>query len=71
MYNRSAIKRIPGRLAFLGRSFYSKLGTTIDRDLVYSQMKVGAAGLGNTDNRDAQAHYTLNLAATNCLSNGT
>jgi len=57
--NRSIIKRIPGRLAFGGRSFYSKLGTTIDRELNYSQLKVGAAGIGNIDNRDQQAYYKL------------
>ena len=57
--NRSIVKRIPGRLAFGGRSFYAKLGTTIDRELNYSQQKVGAAGIGNSDNRDSQAYYKI------------
>ncbi len=49
---RSSLNRVPGRLAFNGISLYSKEGTTIDTDLVYSMEPVGAAGLGKVDNRD-------------------
>ena len=54
--NRSSLKRIPGRLAFNGISLYSKKDTTIDTDLVYQQEKVGAAGIGDLDNRDKEAY---------------
>lgn len=53
---RSNLNRIPGRLAFNGISLYSKLGTTIDTDLVYQLEPVGAAGLGKVDNRDKEAY---------------
>jgi hypothetical protein len=59
--NRSALNRIPGRLAFNGISLYSKRDTTIDTDLVYQQEKVGAAGLGDIDNRDKEAHDEISL----------
>lgn len=59
--NRSSLKRIPGRLAFNGISIYSKKDTTIDTDLVYQQEKVGAAGLGDIDNRDKEAYDEISL----------
>jgi hypothetical protein len=59
--NRSALNRIPGRLAFNGISLYSKKDTTIDTDLVYQMEKVGAAGLGDLDNRDKEAHDEITL----------
>ena len=59
--NRSALNRIPGRLAFNGISIYSKKDTTIDTDLVYQQEEVGAAGLGKLDNRDKEAYDEITL----------
>jgi len=59
--NRSALNRIPGRLAFNSISLYSKKDTTIDTDLVYQMEKVGAAGLGDLDNRDKEAHDEISL----------
>lgn len=53
---RSNLNRVPGRLAFNGISLYSKGGTTIDTDLVYSQEAIEVAGLGKIDNRDKEAY---------------
>ena len=58
---RSSLNRVPGRLAFNGISLYSKEGTTIDTDLVYSQEAVGVAGLGKIDNRDKEAYDEISL----------
>ncbi len=58
---RSSLNRVPGRLAFNGISLYSKAGTTIDTDLVYSQEAVGAAGLGKVDNRDKEAYDEISI----------
>ncbi|MGA2243815.1 MAG: hypothetical protein ABSH48_02355 [Verrucomicrobiota bacterium] len=58
---RSSLNRIPGRLAFNSISLYSKGGTTIDTDLVYSQEEVAAAGLGKIDNRDKEAYDEITL----------
>jgi len=58
---RSSLNRIPGRLAFNGISLYSKEGTTIDTDLVYSQEAVGVAGLGKIDHRDQEAYDEITL----------
>jgi hypothetical protein len=61
--NRSSLKRIPGRLAFNGISLYSKKDTTIDTDLVYQHEKVGAAGIGDLDNRDKEAYGEISITA--------
>ena len=66
--NRSSLNRIPGRLAFNGISLYSKEGTTIDTDLVYNQLKVGAAGLGDIDNRDQEAYDEIILTPSGRLT---
>lgn len=58
---RSALNRIPGRLAFAGISLYSKGGTTIDTDLVYNQEAIEVAGLGKIDNRDKEAYDEITL----------
>lgn len=58
---RSSLNRVPGRLVFNGISLYSKEGTTIDTDLIYSQEAVGAAGLGNIDNRDQEAYDEITI----------
>jgi len=58
---RSSLNRIPGRLAFNGISLYSKEGTTIDTDLVYSQEAIGVAGLGKIDNRDKEAYDEISI----------
>jgi len=58
---RSSLNRVPGRLAFNGISLYSKAGTTIDTDLVYSQAAVGVAGLGTIDNRDQEAYDEITI----------
>ena len=58
---RSSLNRVPGRLAFNSISLYSKEGTTIDTDLVYSHEAVGAAGLGKIDNRDKEAYDEISL----------
>ena len=58
---RSSLNRIPGRLAFNGTSLYSKDGTTIDTDLVYSQEVIGVAGLGKIDNRDKEAYDEITI----------
>ena len=58
---RSSLNRVPGRLAFNGISIYSKDGTTIDTDLVYSQEAIGAAGLGKIDNRDKEAYDEISI----------
>ena len=58
---RSSLNRVPGRLAFNAVSIYSKEGTTIDTDLVYSQEAVGAAGLGKVDNRDKEAYDEITI----------
>ena len=65
---RSNLNRVPGRLAFNGISLYSKDGTTIDTDLVYSQESVGAAGLGKLDNRDKEAYDEVNLTPDGRIS---
>jgi hypothetical protein len=67
---RSSLKRIPGRLAFNGISLYSKEGTTIDTDLVYSQESIGAAGLGKTDNRDKEAYDEITITPDGRISAG-
>ena len=58
---RSNLNRIPGRLAFNSISLYSKEGTTIDTDLVYSQEPIGIAGLGKVDNRDKEAYDEITI----------
>lgn len=58
---RSSLNRIPGRLAFNAISLYSKAGTTIDTDLVYSLEPIGVAGLGKIDNRDKEAYDEITL----------
>lgn len=58
---RSSLNRIPGRLAFNAISLYSKEGTTIDTDLVYSLEPIGVAGLGKIDNRDKEAYDEITL----------
>jgi len=58
---RSSLNRIPGRLSFNGISVYSKDGTTIDTDLVYSQEPVGVAGIGKVDNRDKEAYDEISI----------
>lgn len=65
---RASLNRVPGRLAFNGVSFYSKGGTTIDTDLVYSQEKVGVAGLGDIDNRDKEAYDEISLTPDGRIS---
>lgn len=66
--NRSIIKRIPGRLVFNGVSLYSKEGTTIAQELQYTQVKIGAAGLGDVDNRDDEAHYKITITPDGRIS---
>jgi len=66
--NRSSLNRVPGRLAFNGISLYSKLATTIDTDLVYQMEKVGAAGLGEIDNRDKEAYDEITLTPDGRMS---
>jgi len=62
---RSNLNRIPGRLVLTTSagttSLYSKEGTTIDTDLVYSQEPIGAAGIGIIDNRDKEAYDEITL----------
>lgn len=58
---RASLHRIPGRLLFNAISLYSKEGTTIDTDLVYSQEQVDIAGLGTIDNRDKEAYDEITL----------
>jgi hypothetical protein len=58
---RSQLNRVPGRLAYNSINLYSKQDTTIDTDLVYNQVKVGAAGMGPLDNRDAEAYDEITL----------
>jgi hypothetical protein len=62
---RSNLNRIPGRLVLTNSagsiSLYSKEGTTIDTDLVYSQEPIGAAGTGVIDNRDKEAYDEISL----------
>lgn len=65
---RSSLNRIPGRLAFNGISLYSKGGTTIDTDLVYSQESIGVAGLGKIDNRDKEAYDEIALTPDGRMS---
>jgi hypothetical protein len=66
--NRSSLNRVPGRLAFNGISLYSKLATTIDTDLVYQMEKVGAAGLGEIDNRDKEAYDEITITPDGRMS---
>ena len=65
---RSNLNRVPGRLAFNGISLYSKGGTTIDTDLVYSQESIGVAGLGKIDNRDKEAYDEIGLTPDGRIS---
>ena len=65
---RSNLNRIPGRLAFNGISLYSKGGTTIETDLVYSQEAVSVAGLGKIDNRDKEAFDEIQLTPDGRMS---
>jgi len=65
---RSSLNRIPGRLAFNSISLYSKQGTTIDTDLVYSQEAIGVAGLGKIDNRDKDAYDEITLTPDGRIS---
>jgi len=65
---RSNLNRVPGRLVFNGISLYSKEGTTIDTDLVYSQEAIGAAGLGKIDNRDKEAYDEINITPDGRIS---
>ena len=58
---RSSLNRIPGRLVFNGISLFSKGGTTIDTDQVYSQVAVEVAGMGKIDNRDNEAHDEITI----------
>lgn len=58
---RSSLNRIPGRLAFNGISMFSKGGTTIDTDQVYSQVAVEVAGMGKIDNRDNEAYDEITI----------
>lgn len=58
---RANLNRVPGRLAFNGISLYSKGGTTIDTDLVYSQETVEVAGIGKIDNRDKEAYDEITI----------
>ncbi len=65
---RANLNRIPGRLAFSGISLYSKGGTTIDTDLVYSQEAVEVAGLGKVDNRDKEAYDEITITPDGRIS---
>ena len=65
---RSNLNRVPGRLAFNGISLYSKGGTTIDTDLVYSQEAIEVAGLGKIDNRDKEAHDEIVITPSGRMS---
>jgi hypothetical protein len=65
---RSSLNRIPGRLAFNSISLFSKGGTTIDTDLVYSQEEVSVAGLGKIDNADKEAYDEITLTADGRMS---
>src|SRR5580698_7048420 len=65
---RSNLNRIPGRLAFNSISLYSKEGTTIDTDLVYSQEHIGIAGLGKVDNRDKEAYDEITVTPDGRMS---
>ena len=65
---RSSLNRVPGRLAFNSVSLYSKLGTTIDTDLVYSQEAIGVAGLGKIDNRDKEAYDEIAITPDGRIS---
>lgn len=58
---RSNLNRVPGRLLYNGVSLYSKGGTTIDTDLVYSQDAIEVAGLGKIDNRDKEGYDEISL----------
>jgi len=58
---RSSLNRVPGRLAYNSISLYSKGGTTIDTDLVYSQEAIDVAGLGQIDNRDKEAYDEISI----------
>ena len=65
---RSNLNRVPGRLAYNSISLYSKGGTTIDTDLVYSQEEVAVAGLGKIDNRDKEAYDEITLTPDGRMS---
>ena len=65
---RSNLNRVPGRLAFNSISLYSKGGTTIDTDLVYSQEAIEVAGLGKIDNRDKEAYDEITLTPDGRIS---
>jgi hypothetical protein len=65
---RSSLNRVPGRLAFNSISLYSKGGTTIDTDLVYSQEAIEVAGLGKIDNRDKEAYDEISLTPDGRMS---
>jgi len=65
---RSNLNRVPGRLAFNSISLYSKGGTTIDTDLVYSQESIDVAGLGKIDNRDKEAYDEISLTPDGRMS---
>lgn len=58
---RSNLNRVPGRLLYNSVSLFSKGGTTIDTDLVYSQMAVEIAGYGKIDNRDQEAYDEITI----------
>ena len=65
---RSSLNRIPGRLAFNGISLFSKGGTTIDTDMVYSQESIEVAGMGKIDNRDKEAYDEITLTPDGRIS---
>ncbi len=65
---RSSLNRVPGRLAFNSISLYSKGGTTIDTDLVYSLEAIEVAGMGQIDNRDKEAYDEISLTPDGRMS---
>lgn len=65
---RSSLNRVPGRLLFNSVSLYSKGGTTIDTDLVYSQEAIDVAGLGKIDNRDKEAYDEITITPDGRIS---
>ena len=65
---RSNLNRVPGRLAFNSISLFSKGGTTIDTDLVYSMESIEVAGLGKIDNRDKEAYGEITLTPDGRIS---
>lgn len=68
--NRSALKKVPGRLLFDSVSLFSKLNTNIQSQLVRETFEVGTDPHGVSDVRDKEAYWRVTITPEGRLTSG-